>query len=100
MYSLYSFSHTIEYETFNIFSLVEENSCSSSDAVWMNREQNVQTPVMMHSPHLTSTVQREPKKMRPEDSYTGAYTLSTEQHQPVAPQQQQQHHHQAAVDYK
>uniref|UniRef100_A0A8D0AUK4 Cohesin subunit SA n=1 Tax=Sander lucioperca TaxID=283035 RepID=A0A8D0AUK4_SANLU len=39
----------------------------SSDAVWMNREQNVQTPVMMHSPHLTSTVLRDPKKMRPED---------------------------------
>uniref|UniRef100_A0A8D0AUI4 Cohesin subunit SA n=1 Tax=Sander lucioperca TaxID=283035 RepID=A0A8D0AUI4_SANLU len=40
----------------------------SSDAVWMNREQNVQTPVMMHSPHLTSTVLRDPKKMRPEDT--------------------------------
>uniref|UniRef100_A0A671YRW1 Cohesin subunit SA n=1 Tax=Sparus aurata TaxID=8175 RepID=A0A671YRW1_SPAAU len=40
-----------------------------TDAVWMNREQNVQTPVMMHSPHLTSTVLRDPKKMRPEDSY-------------------------------
>uniref|UniRef100_A0A8D0AUH7 Cohesin subunit SA n=1 Tax=Sander lucioperca TaxID=283035 RepID=A0A8D0AUH7_SANLU len=38
------------------------------DAVWMNREQNVQTPVMMHSPHLTSTVLRDPKKMRPEDT--------------------------------
>uniref|UniRef100_A0A3B4XPM8 Cohesin subunit SA n=1 Tax=Seriola lalandi dorsalis TaxID=1841481 RepID=A0A3B4XPM8_SERLL len=58
----------------------EENSCSSSDAVWMNREQNVQTPVMMHSPHLTSTVLRDPKKMRPEDSYTTAYTMPTEQH--------------------
>uniref|UniRef100_A0A4W6FRR8 Cohesin subunit SA n=1 Tax=Lates calcarifer TaxID=8187 RepID=A0A4W6FRR8_LATCA len=39
-----------------------------SDAVWMNREQNVQTPVMIHSPHLTSTVLRDPKKMRPEDT--------------------------------
>uniref|UniRef100_A0AAQ6AC56 Cohesin subunit SA n=1 Tax=Amphiprion ocellaris TaxID=80972 RepID=A0AAQ6AC56_AMPOC len=50
----------------------------SSDAVWMNREQNVQTPVMMHSPHLTSTVLRDPKKMRPEDSYT--FTMPAEQH--------------------
>uniref|UniRef100_A0A8C2ZFV3 Cohesin subunit SA n=1 Tax=Cyclopterus lumpus TaxID=8103 RepID=A0A8C2ZFV3_CYCLU len=48
--------------------LPEENSCSSSDAVWMNREQNMQTPVMMHSPHLTSTVLRDPKKMRQEDT--------------------------------
>uniref|UniRef100_A0A7N6B8U2 Cohesin subunit SA n=1 Tax=Anabas testudineus TaxID=64144 RepID=A0A7N6B8U2_ANATE len=69
----------------------EENSCSSSDAVWMNREQNVQTPVMMHSPHLTSTVLKDPKKMRAEDSYSGAYAMPTEQHpqQPVPPQQQQ-----------
>uniref|UniRef100_A0A8C4IQM1 Cohesin subunit SA n=1 Tax=Dicentrarchus labrax TaxID=13489 RepID=A0A8C4IQM1_DICLA len=68
----------------------EENSCSSSDAVWVNREQNVQTPVMMHSPHLTSTVLRDPKKMRPEDSYTAAYTMPTEQHphQPVPPHTQ------------
>uniref|UniRef100_A0A8C4P0D3 SCD domain-containing protein n=1 Tax=Dicentrarchus labrax TaxID=13489 RepID=A0A8C4P0D3_DICLA len=50
----------------------------SSDAVWVNREQNVQTPVMMHSPHLTSTVLRDPKKMRPEDSYTAAYTMPTD----------------------
>uniref|UniRef100_A0A4W6FQH7 Cohesin subunit SA n=1 Tax=Lates calcarifer TaxID=8187 RepID=A0A4W6FQH7_LATCA len=54
----------------------------SSDAVWMNREQNVQTPVMIHSPHLTSTVLRDPKKMRPEDSFTAAYTMPAEQHQP------------------
>uniref|UniRef100_A0A7N6AR19 Cohesin subunit SA n=1 Tax=Anabas testudineus TaxID=64144 RepID=A0A7N6AR19_ANATE len=61
----------------------------SSDAVWMNREQNVQTPVMMHSPHLTSTVLKDPKKMRAEDSYSGAYAMPTEQHpqQPVPPQQ-------------
>uniref|UniRef100_A0A8C2ZEQ5 Cohesin subunit SA n=1 Tax=Cyclopterus lumpus TaxID=8103 RepID=A0A8C2ZEQ5_CYCLU len=66
----------------------EENSCSSSDAVWMNREQNMQTPVMMHSPHLTSTVLRDPKKMRQEDSCT-----------PVPLQQQPHHHHQTAIDY-
>lgn len=85
-----------------LFSVVEENSCSSSDAVWVNREQSVQTPVMMHSPHLTSTVLRDPKKMRPEDSYTAAYTMPTEQHshQPVPPQQQPHHHHQATIDYK
>uniref|UniRef100_A0A7N6BYR5 Cohesin subunit SA n=1 Tax=Anabas testudineus TaxID=64144 RepID=A0A7N6BYR5_ANATE len=92
----------VEYKAFNIFSLAEENSCSSSDAVWMNREQNVQTPVMMHSPHLTSTVLKDPKKMRAEDSYSGAYAMPTEQHpqQPVPPQQQPHHHHQAAMDYK
>uniref|UniRef100_A0AAQ5ZVB8 Cohesin subunit SA n=1 Tax=Amphiprion ocellaris TaxID=80972 RepID=A0AAQ5ZVB8_AMPOC len=77
----------------------EENSCSSSDAVWMNREQNVQTPVMMHSPHLTSTVLRDPKKMRPEDSYT--FTMPAEQHpiQALPSQQQPHHQHQAAIDY-
>lgn len=82
--------------------VAEENSCSSTDAVWMNREQNVQTPVMMHSPHLTSTVLRDPKKMRPEESFAAAYTMPTEQHphQPVTPQQQTHHHHQAAIDYK
>ncbi|XP_058482762.1 cohesin subunit SA-2a isoform X1 [Solea solea] len=79
----------------------EENSCSSSDGMWMNREQNVQTPVMMPSPHLTSTVLRDPKKMRPDDSYTTAYTMPTDQHphQPVPPQQQSHQHHQAAIDY-
>uniref|UniRef100_A0A8D3BPF6 Cohesin subunit SA n=1 Tax=Scophthalmus maximus TaxID=52904 RepID=A0A8D3BPF6_SCOMX len=76
----------------------EENSCSSSDAVWMNREQNVQTPVMMLSPHLSSTILRDPKKMRPEENYT----MPEEQHppQPVPTQQQSHQHHQAAMDYK
>uniref|UniRef100_A0A3B4GWU9 Cohesin subunit SA n=1 Tax=Pundamilia nyererei TaxID=303518 RepID=A0A3B4GWU9_9CICH len=55
-----------------------EGDSSSSDAVWMNREQNVQTPVMMHSPHLTSTVLRDPKKMRPEDSFTATFTMPAE----------------------
>ncbi|XP_056141356.1 cohesin subunit SA-2-like [Lampris incognitus] len=78
----------------------EENSCSSSEAAWMNREQNVQTPVMMPSPQLTSTALKDPKKMRPEDNYMAAYPVSTEQHhhQPVPPQQQQ-HHHQTPMDY-
>uniref|UniRef100_A0A672JPT5 Cohesin subunit SA n=1 Tax=Salarias fasciatus TaxID=181472 RepID=A0A672JPT5_SALFA len=58
----------------------EENSCSSSDAAWLNREQSAQTPMMMHSPHLTSTVLRDPKKMRPEDGYAAAqFTMPVEQ---------------------
>uniref|UniRef100_A0A673YEI4 Cohesin subunit SA n=1 Tax=Salmo trutta TaxID=8032 RepID=A0A673YEI4_SALTR len=48
------------------------------DAVWMNREQNVQTPVMMPSPHLSSTVLRDPKKMRPEESYMGVYSMTSD----------------------
>uniref|UniRef100_A0A3Q3AZ93 Cohesin subunit SA n=1 Tax=Kryptolebias marmoratus TaxID=37003 RepID=A0A3Q3AZ93_KRYMA len=52
----------------------------SSDAVWLNREQSVPTPVMMHSPHLTSTVLRDPNKMRPEDSYTPTFSMPAEQH--------------------
>lgn len=80
----------------------EENSCNSSDAVWMNREQSVSTPMMMHSPHLTSTVLRDPKRMRPEESCTAAFFMPTEQHhqQPATPQQQPLHQHQAAIDYK
>uniref|UniRef100_A0A672S8J3 Cohesin subunit SA n=1 Tax=Sinocyclocheilus grahami TaxID=75366 RepID=A0A672S8J3_SINGR len=41
--------------------------------VWMSREQSMQTPVMMPSPHLTSTVMREPKRLRPEESYMGVF---------------------------
>uniref|UniRef100_A0A8C7YJV4 Cohesin subunit SA n=1 Tax=Oryzias sinensis TaxID=183150 RepID=A0A8C7YJV4_9TELE len=66
-----------------------------SDAVWMNREQSVSTPLMMHSPHLTSTVLRDPKKMRQEQSCTTAFIMPTEQHQ-----QQPLHQQQAAIDYK
>ncbi|XP_024121856.1 cohesin subunit SA-2a isoform X1 [Oryzias melastigma] len=79
----------------------EENSCNSSDAAWMNREQSVSTPMMMHSPHLTSTVLRDPKRMRPEESCTAAFFMPTEQHhqQPATPQQQPLHQHQAAIDY-
>uniref|UniRef100_A0A672JQR5 Cohesin subunit SA n=1 Tax=Salarias fasciatus TaxID=181472 RepID=A0A672JQR5_SALFA len=67
----------------------------SSDAAWLNREQSAQTPMMMHSPHLTSTVLRDPKKMRPEDGYAAAqFTMPVEQQhqQPMTPQQQQQPH--------
>jgi cohesin complex subunit SA-1/2 len=64
----------------------------------MNREQNVQTPVMMPSPHLSSTVLRDPKKMRPEESYMGVYSITSEQQQQPLPPQQQ--HHQTPMDYK
>uniref|UniRef100_A0A672L0F6 Cohesin subunit SA n=1 Tax=Sinocyclocheilus grahami TaxID=75366 RepID=A0A672L0F6_SINGR len=57
---------------------------SSSSEVWMNREQSMQTPIMMPSPHLTSTIMREPKRLRPEESYMGT------------PQPQ---HHQTPMDY-
>uniref|UniRef100_A0A8C9W5Y9 Cohesin subunit SA n=1 Tax=Scleropages formosus TaxID=113540 RepID=A0A8C9W5Y9_SCLFO len=60
---------------------VEESSCSSSDGMWINQQQTVQTPVMISSPHLTSTVLRDPKRIRPEESYM-VY--------PVPPEQQQQ----------
>uniref|UniRef100_A0A673YDA5 Cohesin subunit SA n=1 Tax=Salmo trutta TaxID=8032 RepID=A0A673YDA5_SALTR len=77
--------------------LPEGEGCST-DAVWMNQEQNVQTPVMMPSPHLTSTGLRDPKKMRPEESYMGVYAMTSEQqHQQLPPQQ---HHHQTPMDYK
>ncbi|XP_075876525.1 cohesin subunit SA-2-like isoform X1 [Nelusetta ayraudi] len=89
----------------------DENSCSSTDAVWANCKQNVQTPVLMHSPHLTSTALRGQKKMTPEDGYMAAYSMPAEQlpHHPVLapqqqqpqqqPQQQREHHPPAAMDY-
>uniref|UniRef100_A0A6Q2WUZ8 Cohesin subunit SA n=1 Tax=Esox lucius TaxID=8010 RepID=A0A6Q2WUZ8_ESOLU len=75
-----------------------EGDCSTDAQVWMNREQNVQTPVMMPSPHLTSTVLRDPKKMRPEESYMGVYAMTSEQQQHQA-LPAQQHHHQTPMDY-
>uniref|UniRef100_A0A672JQM8 Cohesin subunit SA n=1 Tax=Salarias fasciatus TaxID=181472 RepID=A0A672JQM8_SALFA len=54
---------------------------SSSSEVW---QQSMQTPVMMPSPHLTSTAMRDPKRGR-DDSYMGVYPLPHDQ------QQQQQH---------
>lgn len=82
--------------------LAEENSSSSLDGVWMNREQSVPTPVMMHSPHLTSTVLRDPKRMRPEDGYAATFSMPAEQHlhQALPPQPLPHHQHQAAIDYK
>uniref|UniRef100_A0A8B9KH26 Cohesin subunit SA n=1 Tax=Astyanax mexicanus TaxID=7994 RepID=A0A8B9KH26_ASTMX len=80
----------------------------SSD-MWLNREQSMQTPVMMPSPHLTSTVMRDPKRLRPEDSYMGVYTMPPEQQQQpqpppppqhhTHPQTPQPHHHQTPMDY-
>ncbi|XP_012675064.2 cohesin subunit SA-2-like isoform X2 [Clupea harengus] len=70
----------------------DEGSCSSTDAaMWLNREQGAQTPVMMPLPHLTSTVLREPKKLRQEEAYV--YAMANEhQHQ-----HQQQHQQQAPL---
>uniref|UniRef100_A0A3P8ZIB6 Cohesin subunit SA n=1 Tax=Esox lucius TaxID=8010 RepID=A0A3P8ZIB6_ESOLU len=55
-----------------------EESSSSADVSW--QQQTMQTPVMMPSPHLTSTMLRgpgdvrgEPKRAR-DDSYMGVYT--------------------------
>uniref|UniRef100_W5KDX2 Cohesin subunit SA n=1 Tax=Astyanax mexicanus TaxID=7994 RepID=W5KDX2_ASTMX len=61
--------------------LSEAEESSSSSDMWLNREQSMQTPVMMPSPHLTSTVMRDPKRLRPEDSYMGVYTMPPEQQQ-------------------
>uniref|UniRef100_A0A672M6P6 Cohesin subunit SA n=1 Tax=Sinocyclocheilus grahami TaxID=75366 RepID=A0A672M6P6_SINGR len=58
----------------------KESSCSSSDvSMWVNREQSgPQTPVMMSSPHIVSTVLRDAKKLRPEQGYMGVYSMSNE----------------------
>uniref|UniRef100_A0A7N6BM73 Cohesin subunit SA n=1 Tax=Anabas testudineus TaxID=64144 RepID=A0A7N6BM73_ANATE len=48
---------------------------SSSSEVW---QQSMQTPVMMPSPHLTSTAMRDPKRGR-DDSYMGVYPLPHDQ---------------------
>ncbi|KPP70893.1 hypothetical protein Z043_110241, partial [Scleropages formosus] len=65
----------------------------------------MQTPVMMPSPHLTSTVMRDPKRLRPEESYMGVYGMPPEQQQPpqpqhAQPQTPQPHHPQTPMDYK
>uniref|UniRef100_A0A4W4GFR2 Cohesin subunit SA n=1 Tax=Electrophorus electricus TaxID=8005 RepID=A0A4W4GFR2_ELEEL len=63
---------------------------SGGSEVWLNREQALQTPVMMPSPHLTSTVMREPKRLRPDDNYMGVYSMTPEQQQqPPLPQHTQ-----------
>lgn len=65
--------------------LTEESS--SSDSMWLSREQTLHTPVMMQTPQLTSTIMREPKRLRPEDSFMSVYPMQTE-------------HHQTPLDYK
>ncbi|XP_048369702.1 cohesin subunit SA-2 [Sphaerodactylus townsendi] len=62
--------------------LPEAEESSSSDSMWMNREQTMHTPVMMQTPPLTSTIMREPKRLRPEESYMGVYPMQAEHHQP------------------
>uniref|UniRef100_A0AAX7VXY0 Cohesin subunit SA n=1 Tax=Astatotilapia calliptera TaxID=8154 RepID=A0AAX7VXY0_ASTCA len=78
--------------------LPEEESSSSSE-VW---QQSMQTPVMMPSPHLTSTAMRDPKRAR-DDSFMGVYPLPHDQQQPHQHPQHHQptpQHHQASMDYK
>uniref|UniRef100_A0A665VDQ7 Cohesin subunit SA n=1 Tax=Echeneis naucrates TaxID=173247 RepID=A0A665VDQ7_ECHNA len=62
---------------------------SSSSEVW---QQSMQTPVMMPSPHLTSTAMRDPKRGR-DDSYMGVYPIPHDQQQP---HQHPQHHQQTS----
>ncbi|XP_014810591.1 PREDICTED: cohesin subunit SA-2-like isoform X1 [Calidris pugnax] len=64
----------------------EAEESSSSDSMWLNREQTMHTPVMMQTPQLTSTIMREPKRLRPEENYMGVYPMQPE-------------HHQAPLDY-
>ncbi|KAM9375919.1 cohesin subunit SA-2 isoform 2-T2 [Pholidichthys leucotaenia] len=78
--------------------LPEEESSSSSSEVW---QQSMQTPVMMPSPHLTSTAMRDPKRAR-DDSYMAVYPIPHDQQQPHQhPQHHQQtpQHHQTPMDY-
>ncbi|AWP12394.1 putative cohesin subunit SA-2 [Scophthalmus maximus] len=78
--------------------LPEEESSSSSE-VW---QQSMQTPVMMPSPHLTSTAMRDPKRGR-DDSFMGVYPLPHDQqqqpHQLPQHHQQTPQHHQTPMDY-
>uniref|UniRef100_A0A6I8QTC3 Cohesin subunit SA n=1 Tax=Xenopus tropicalis TaxID=8364 RepID=A0A6I8QTC3_XENTR len=62
--------------------LPEAEESSSSDSMWLNREQTMNTPVMMQTPQLTSTIMREPKRLRPEESYMPVYPMQPEHHQP------------------
>uniref|UniRef100_A0A8B9PVM3 Cohesin subunit SA n=1 Tax=Apteryx owenii TaxID=8824 RepID=A0A8B9PVM3_APTOW len=71
----------------DILCFLPAEESSSSDSMWLNREQTMHTPVMMQTPQLTSTIMREPKRLRPEESYMGVYPMQPE-------------HHQAPLDYK
>uniref|UniRef100_A0A673VVT7 Cohesin subunit SA n=1 Tax=Salmo trutta TaxID=8032 RepID=A0A673VVT7_SALTR len=80
-----------------------DSSSSSTDMSWQH--QSMQTPVMMPSPHLTSTMMRGPGDMREEakrgrdDSYMGVYALpsDSQQHPHTLPQTPQLH--QTPIDY-
>uniref|UniRef100_H3C5Z5 Cohesin subunit SA n=1 Tax=Tetraodon nigroviridis TaxID=99883 RepID=H3C5Z5_TETNG len=50
---------------------------SSTSEVW---QQSMQTPVMMPSPHLTSTAMRDAKRGR-DDSFMGVYNMTPQHHQ-------------------
>uniref|UniRef100_A0A8C6Y6Z2 Stromal antigen 2 n=1 Tax=Naja naja TaxID=35670 RepID=A0A8C6Y6Z2_NAJNA len=62
--------------------LPEAEESSSSDSLWLNREQTLHTPIMLQTPQLTSTIMREPKRLRPEENYMGVYPMQPEHHQP------------------
>uniref|UniRef100_A0A669D6G5 STAG2 cohesin complex component n=1 Tax=Oreochromis niloticus TaxID=8128 RepID=A0A669D6G5_ORENI len=69
---------------------------SSSSEVW---QQSMQTPVMMPSPHLTSTAMRDPKRAR-DDSFMGVYPLPHDQQQPHQhPQQEEARQQERAMNY-
>ncbi|XP_038837191.1 cohesin subunit SA-2-like isoform X1 [Salvelinus namaycush] len=83
----------------------EESSSSSTDMSWQH--QSMQTPVMMPSPHLTSTMMRGPGDMREEakrgrdDSYMGVYALPSDSQQHPHPHTlpQTPQLHQTPIDY-
>lgn len=78
------------------------SACSaeeSSSEVW---QQGIQTPIMMPSPHLTSTAMRDPKRGR-DDSFMSVYPIPHDQQQPHQHSQhhpQTPQHHQTPMDYK
>ncbi|XP_053555095.1 cohesin subunit SA-2 [Bombina bombina] len=59
----------------------EAEESSSSESMWLNREQTMNTPVMMQTPQLTSTIMRDPKRLRPEENYMPVYPMQPEHHQ-------------------
>lgn len=97
-WSLCNSNGTSVHISFVSFPFVPEESSSSE--VW---PQGIQTPVMLPSPHLTSTAMRDPKRGR-DDSYMGVYALPHDQpppHQhPQQHHQQASQHHQTPMDYK
>ncbi|KAK7922534.1 hypothetical protein WMY93_009436 [Mugilogobius chulae] len=69
---------------------------SSSSEMW---QQTMQTPVMMPSPHLTSTAMRDPKRAR-EDSYMGVYPMAATSRRLITPTPSAHaQHHPPPMDY-